>query len=109
MEADALRTLSLAEGWEHYKTVEPYIFEGRWTIPNLRGDFYKKEIGGVVYSYGTFSMRGVPTHRAWGVQAEPHCSYHALYVDGAWGAPIEGCPDLTPIYVGDTITDFTVA
>lgn len=93
--------------WQHYNTIEPYTFENKWLIPGLRGDFYMRNVGDVLQSYGTFTFKGSPTHRAWGVKTELHCSHHAIYTNGEWSAVIEGCPQLSPIYDShESITGF---
>jgi len=94
-----LRTLPLeTTTWKQFRVDEPYVLEKKWPVPGLRGEFYEKEIDGVAYSYGTYFFKNTPTHRAWGIKSEPHCSFHAFYNNGAWSEPIEGCPNVMPVH-----------
>lgn len=57
---------------------------------------YRQDSALGTLSLGQFILSGVEIVRAWGVEAEPHCSFHLVRShSGTLSAPIAGCPDVT--------------
>jgi hypothetical protein len=92
---DWLKNLPLDfEHWEQYADTEPFLIEKKFPVPGLRQVCYQKETPSGVVSAGAFTLHGRPTHIAWGLKAETHCSFHKVFrADGTWGEPVAGCAD----------------
>lgn len=90
-------------GWERYGVKEMYVCDGT-PIPGLRQEAYKRTIDNVEMSVGVFTYKGMPAYIAWGIKAEPHCSYHApLLGDNALAPVREGCAEHTILRGADGI------
>lgn len=82
-------------GWQRYGVKEMYVCDGT-PIPGLKQEVYKRTIDGTEMSVGIFTYKGTLAYAAWGVKAEPHCSYHAPL--GAGNTIVEvrdGCAEHT--------------
>lgn len=82
--------------WRKYSSKSPAAIDGT-VYPFLSAEFYEKEINGVLWSCGVFSVGGEVVLKAWGEKLAPHCGMHAIWEKGAWTTPIPGCPEHIPI------------
>jgi hypothetical protein len=75
-----------------YKVIDDIDLEGV-TVPGLRGEFLRRELGERTATVGRYTYGGQELFRAWGYVGEEHCRYFAVRgADGALEPPQAGCP-----------------
>lgn len=88
--------------WTEYRRDKPAKIE-KIEYPILSACFYKKDVDGTEWSTGLFYIDDEEIMTAWGIKAEPHCSNHAVKINGKWSKVLVGCPNAKPIKQKDKI------
>lgn len=92
LQSTIMNTLPDYKTWTYFRHDKPVKLEST-SFNKLERECYAKSINGVEWSCGVFTLNSNPIMMAWGIRAEPHCSYHAIMQpNGQWTEPIEGCP-----------------
>ena len=82
--------------WKEYRQDIPAKIE-KVEYPILSARFYKKDVDDTEWSTGLFFINAEEVMTAWGIKAEPHCSNHAVKINGKWSKVQAGCPNAKPI------------
>jgi hypothetical protein len=82
--------------WTEYRHDTPAKIE-KVEYPILTARFYKTTLDTTEWSTGLFFIGDTEIMTAWGIKASPHCSNHAVKVDGKWSKVQIGCPIAKPI------------
>ncbi len=91
--------------WSYYKEKSPSVIGGV-VYDFVSSKYYEKVIDGEEWSCGLFFIGDKQVLMAWGKKSEEACSYHSLFVNGAWTKSQKGCSVSLPLFKGDKKVGF---